>query len=358
MKATTRRRIFSIAAFFSFIIALALGTSLAVAMNDGLKKIPIKQYFPQDQTNAIWDWSNVRTRSHQELQENAEFMYMHQINTTYIDVSSYESIARTKNVADRKRQEVALSVALERYISAMHKHHIRVFAMAGNVNWSKPAYQDIPLAIQQFAMNFNKTHPQKLAGVEFDIEAYNQEGFADASFTEKELVLDEFLDTVDRLASAHSAYIKRSGDHNFELGFAIPYWYDNENGNIKSVSWHDKTGPVLYHLMDRLNQLPRSNAVVMAYRNAASGNDGMVYHSRLEVDYAHAKAPHVSVLIGMEMNNVEPAKITFYGSSYTEVSSQAKLVHDEFQNRRSYGGIAINDLAGYQALGQGGKVEP
>ena len=245
-----------------------------------------------------------------------------------------------------------MTEAIERYVSAMNVHNIRVMASAGHTDWSKPEFQSIPLAIQQFVFDYNKSHDVKLAGIEYDIESYNQTHFADSSFTEKGLVLNEFLDLVDRLADKQEAYNK-TVEQPLELGFAIPYWYDNENQNIRSVSWHDKTGPVLYHVMDRLQQLPRSNIVVMAYRNAALGNDGMIYHSRTEIEYGRSKAPNVAVLIGLEVNEVEPAKITFYGRTYTEIASEVRHLDAEYGTTNAYKGTAINDLAGFESMKSG-----
>lgn len=345
----TRQRQWSLLSLISALLILAVGIGLAFAMNDGMKKLPIKKFFAQSDTNAVWDWSNVNNKTDADIQQAASFLYMHQINTVFVDISSYADIAQNKDAQSKAAQTKSLSASIQRYIKGMSGRNIKVFAAAGNTDWSQPDQQHIPLAIQQFVFDYNQTHNQKFAGLEFDIESYNQSHFTDASFTEKGLVLTDFLDTVDKIASRQEQHNKATGDTNFELGFAIPYWYDNENENIKSVDWKDKTGPTLYHILDRLNQLPKTNVVVMAYRNAALGNDGMVYHARTEVDYATSKAPHVNVLIGVEVNDVEPAKITFYGKSYTELSSEVKLLSQQFENT-SFHGITINDLDGYQEM--------
>lgn len=333
----------------SMLCAIIIGIVVAMAMNSWMQGLLIRQYFAKDSTNAVWDWANVSNHTDQDLRSTADFLYAHQINTVFIDMGT---VATDLAGNDKTVQRDAKTKDLERYVMAMQKRNIRVFVSAGDPNWSKPAYQSIPMAIQQYVFDFNKNHTAKIAGIEFDIESYNQEQFADASMTEKELVLDEYLDLVDRLASAQEAYAKNGTDKNLELGFAIPYWFDNENKNIKSVSWHNKTGPALFHILDRLNSLPQSNVVVMAYRNAATGNDGMIYHSRAEVEYAQSNAPHVSVLIGIETTNVEPAKITFYGRTLTEVSSEVNIVDAEFRSAQTMKGIAINDLAGLRALDQ------
>lgn len=326
------------------LIILAASAGLAMAMHNGASKLPIKQYFSKSYTNAVWDWSNPVSKSNKELTDTASFLYLHQINQVYVDVSAYS--ATDKSNTNKK----ALDSALSRYVTAMKKRNISVSAAAGDVNWSKLENRSIPKQILKSVQNYNQAHPNaKLKGMEFDIESYNQDSFADSSPTEKGLVLTDFLDTVDQLKKANLAYIKTTSAQ-LELGFAVPYWFDNENGNIPVVTWHNKTGPTLYHLLDTLNELPQSNIVVMSYRNAANGNDGVIFHSRTEIDYAAAKAQRVKVIIGQEVGQVDPAKITYYGKSATEFASQVSLVEQSFAPTKVYGGIAINDLASFRLL--------
>jgi hypothetical protein len=338
----------------TFISALAIicgGITLAWIMYGGASKLPLRQYFPRNQVNAVWDWSNPLNKTQTDLDRISNFMYLHQLNTVYVDGGQYLSIEHSKASDNQKKeQQQALDKAISRYIGTLKGRNIRVFLSGGDTTWSNHDQWNNPQDLLKAAKTYNANHATTpLAGVEFDIEAYNQTGFADGSITAKTLVLTDYLDMVNMLAKNVSAYNK-TASHQLEVGFAIPYWFDNENGNIPSVTWHEQTGPVLYHLLDCLNQLPKSNVVVMAYSNASSANDGTINHSRTEVEYVQAKAPHVKVLIGQEVNDVEPIKITFYGQSSTVLSSQVRFVSDEFQSTSAYGGIAINDLAGFEKM--------
>lgn len=334
---------------FSAILTLALGGVMAYAMHTGLHKLPLQENFSSQYANAIWDWTNPMARSRSDLEEAADLMKTRQINTVYADISVYNDIMSIEDGARREAELTRLKNGIAQYISIMNERGVRVFASAGDTDWSKPGQRKIPLAIQRFVHDYNQsTGGGVFAGTEFDIESYNQDGFEKASLTEKGLVLMEFIDTVNELAAKHEEYIKKSGNGDFEIGFAIPYWLDNQNGNIESVAWQDKTGPALYHLLDRLSQLPKSNVVVMAYRDAAAGNDGMIYHSRTEIDYAQAQAANVDIIIGIEVTNVEPEKITFYGKTHTELTNEVKLLYEEFEKSGVLGGTAINDLEGYR----------
>ena len=328
------------------LLIVGSGATLAWYMNVSSSTLPLEQHFSRDHTNAVWDWSNVLNKTGSQLQSTSDFLYLHQINTVYLDAGRYADLPATGSSAQRSD----LDAAYVRYISALAKRNVKVYAAAGDPSWSDRDKWQQPATVLANVERFNAAHPKtRFAGIEYDVESYNQQGFDTGSQTVKGLVLGDYLDMVDYLASLTGNYMQKANP-SFDLGFTVPYWYDNENSNIPNVSWNNQTGPELFHLLDRLNKLPHSNVVVMAYRNAASGNDGVVAHARTEVDYASAKASNVSVIIGQEVNDVQPAKITYYGKSPTELSSQFKTVEDEFKASDSFGGIAINDLAGYTQL--------
>lgn len=336
------------AAAISFSLMLLIGGGLAYSMNTATSSLPLKQYFSRSQTNAIWDWSNPLNKSPVQLREISSFLYLHQINTVYVDAGGYADAAQESDSTKRANYLKALDSSFSSYITEMAKRKIKVLAAAGDASWSNRDEWQKPRAVLDGVLRFNDSHKNaQFAGVEFDVEAYNQPGFDTGSSTLKSLILTDYLDMVDYLATSLNS---QPNGKKLELGFAIPYWFDNENGNIPSIVWNNQSGPTLYHLLDRLSSLQKSNVVVMAYRNAASGNDGIIAHSRTEIDYAAAKTPSVKVIIGQEVNEIEPEKITYYNKSPTELTAQFRIVEDEFKSSQSFGGIAINDLQGYQAL--------
>lgn len=330
---------------FTALLIISLGGLGAYMLQTSARKLPVRQYFPTDKTVAVWDWTDPTSRTSADLEQLDTYYYFHQINTVYVDISSYPGLM---NDPVKKR---LLSNALASYVKALNDHNIKVFAAAGNPDWSKPAQRSIPLNIQNYVFEYNSQHPDaKLSGIEFDIESYNQAGFADSSMTEKSITLTELLQTVLQLSNSQHQYLQAHKHDKLELGFAVPYWFDNENGNIPAITWNSKTGPTLYHLVDTLNILPKANIVVMAYRNAATGNDGVIFHSRTEIEYARAKAPNVSVVVGQEVNSVDPPKITYFDKSIAEFAQEVRIINYEYKDNTSYSGIAINDLSGLQLM--------
>lgn len=336
---------------FSATLIVALGAITAFALYSETSRLPLRQYFSSSHVNAVWDWQDPESRSEKQITDIADYMNLHQLNAIYINVGDrFVEIMNDPNTAQKEIHQQQLERALEQYVTALNRRNIQVYAAAGDTSWSDQDKQQIPLFILQAVENYNERHATtRVAGVEFDVEAYNQPGFSAGSNTVKTLVLSDWLDLVDKLSNDAVLYHTKT-THEIELGFAIPYWFDDENGNIPPLTRNYKTGPTLYHLLDRLNTIPKSNIVVMDYRNVAKGNDGIIFHGRTELEYAEAKAPNVRVIIGQEVNNVEPAKITYYGEGMTELSSQISIAENEFNHYGTFGGIAINDLSGLEAL--------
>ncbi|MDB5164064.1 MAG: hypothetical protein JWS12_682 [Candidatus Saccharibacteria bacterium] len=329
--------------YCSCLIIIAGGLGLGILGDKAVNDTPLKQYFqPSVNLRAVWDWTDLSKKDPSTWQATARSLQKRQINSVFIDISS---LAHTTDKAAISR----FSDRLTGYIASMQRQNISVYAAAGNTDWSKPDMQQYPLRVANYVFSYNHNNSKTpLQGLEFDIESYNQTDFASSPFFLKDQALTQYLDLVSKLVTNQQRLIKEDPNYSrINLGFTIPYWYDNENGNIESITWHDKTGPTLYHLMDTLNQLPATNVVVMAYRNAANGNDGAVAHSRTELAYAQAKAPHVKVVIGQETTDVQPSKITFYGHSLADFSQQINAISDQANTYGVFGGIAINDVDGY-----------
>jgi hypothetical protein len=334
------QRLMSVMTAITIILGGLVLTYVAYA---AMNNMPVRQYLPNEKTNAVWEWRNILGLS-KSAPDTALYLKKHQINTVYLDISG-----ALQNMNSQSKEEY--NEALNTYISVLNSQKIRVFASGGDVTWSKPELRGAPIQLMDYVFEFNKNNdPVKFSGIEYDIESYNQEEFEPGTFTDKSIILSELLDTVDVLASEFEAKLKNKPDPAMELGFAVPYWFDNQNKNIKSVRWKDKTGPAIYHILDRLNTVQRANVVVMAYRNAARGNNGTIALSRTEVQYAQYKASRVQVIVGQEVGDVEPEKITFFGKSKTEMSQEITWIEEQFANSPTYGGIAINDLQAYEQL--------
>src|SRR5262245_14512110 len=94
------------------IFIISVGVGIAYTMNNALAKVPIKKFFSETDTNAVWDWANINNHNTSDLSETANFLYMHQINTVYVDISIYGDIMKTNNQTEREERTEQLSKSI------------------------------------------------------------------------------------------------------------------------------------------------------------------------------------------------------------------------------------------------------
>lgn len=114
----------------SALLILVFGAGLAWIMYTSANKLPLKQYFPKDQTNAVWDWNDPVDKTQKDINDLASFVYMHQLNTVYVYVDAYSQSNISESDLDTADK------AMERYIHTLQKRQVRIFAVGGDVSWS------------------------------------------------------------------------------------------------------------------------------------------------------------------------------------------------------------------------------
>ena len=55
-------------------------------------------------------------------------------------------------------------------------------------------------------------------------------------------------------------------------------------------------------------------------------------------------------MIGVETNDVEPEKVTFFEEGETVMESELALVEQHYQTSSAFRGFAIHDYSGYRTL--------
>jgi hypothetical protein len=214
------------------------------------------------------------------------------------------------------------------------------------VQWADPDYRYLPLQVMDYvgAYNGQSTLEERLDGVQFDIEFYNRDSFKD----DKRQGIEEFLETASQLQDRLVELRKTSPS--LQLGFAIPYWFDNENGNLPSVGFNGEDKPVGYHLMDVLNQSEGGYVVLMDYRDRADGKNGSIEQAENEVGYAERQAKNVQVIIGQLTNDTKPASTTFYDDGKDKLYAALSQLQGRFGESPNYGGLAVHDLRSFKKM--------
>ncbi len=246
---------------------------------------------------------------------------------------------------------------LAEFASAAHNAGLVLHALDGDATWSRVGEHDIAIGRLERALAFNSSRQEeseRLDGFQFDIEPHTLAGIVVGS-SEWHGTLGEYLDLVDRLADTVG-----NGSRRFELGFAVPFWWDEENTEASVVTWNGTAIPIAQHLINRLSSLPRSYLAIMAYRDEAGGMDGSVAHSEHEVAYADRAGSRVQIYVGQETAEVagEPEKITFWQEGQGALDEAVAEIEAAFRAHTSFAGVAIHHYDSYRNLVERGNVGP
>lgn len=309
-----------------------------MVMNLVKRATPTKTVNPAAKNLSAWLWESPDTFTKAQLDKMFTIAKAEKITMIYIRMDDYIDLYSIKD-ANVKAQKIAtMDAAAKQFITTAATYGIKVQALGGDTGWSELAQRDYAYKVFDGVMNYNKANPTaKFAGIQYDVEANNDPAYK----IDKTKVLKNYLDFAKIMTD------KSKANGYFPLGFAIPFWYDNENNNGVIVDWGGKGAkPVGYHLFDILHNT-NGYAVLMDYRNYASGVDGSIANAKNELNYVKANSLKTVIIVGQETTDVLPRKITFYNMSKTIFKVEAAKIVAALAPNLNFGGIAIHHLPSY-----------
>jgi hypothetical protein len=259
------------------------------------------------------------------------------IKTIYLSIDSYLDIFAMQNSTEKDAKKKAFSSALEDFIVEAHKNNITVDAEAGWQNWAEEGNSYKALAVLNFAMQFNKTHKEKLRSFQYDVEPYLLPSYE----KNKKTVLSNFISLVDQTV------IKLNGS-DLELSIVIPDFYDSTSGETPQFKYKGNVGYTFDHLLSILERREGSKIIIMSYRNFSNGDDGSVDISKEEVTKANAY--HSKIIIAQETGDVPPPYITFHNTTRSYYNKQVAFIQNTFADNKSFGGIAVHYVNSFLEL--------
>ena len=302
------------------------------------KKIPQKTVVPIAKNLSTWLWESPDTFTEAQLNKMFAIAETEKITTIYVRMDDYVDLYSIKDSKIKKQKINALDSAAKQFITTATMYNINVQALGGDTDWSEPEQRDYAISVFDAVINYNKANPSaRFVGIQYDVEANNDPAYK----INKIAVLNNYLDFASIMVS------KSKENNNFTLGFTIPFWYDNENNNGVIVEWGGKGfKPVGYHLFDILNNT-NGYAVLMDYRNYATGTDGSIANAEKELNYVKTNKLKTIIIIGQETTDVLPRKITFFDKSKQLFKVEIAKIVAAFAQNLNFGGIAIHHLQSY-----------
>ncbi|MBP7831525.1 MAG: hypothetical protein KA028_00715 [Candidatus Pacebacteria bacterium] len=300
--------------------------------------IPAKVVNPAAKNMSAWLWEAPDSFTKAQLDKMFAIAKAEKITMIYVRMDDYIDLYSIKDTKIRTQKVGAFDAAAKQFITTAAAYGIKVQALGGDTGWSELAQREYAYKVFDGVIKYNKANPSaQFVGIQYDVEANNDPAYK----IDKTKTLKNYLDFAKIMVD------KSKANGNFTIGFAIPFWYDNENNNGVIVDWGGKgSKPVGYHLFDILNGT-NGYAVLMDYRNYAAGTDGSILNAKKELDYVVANKLTTKIIIGQETTDVLPRKITFFDKSKAIFKAEAAKIVAAFSSNLNFGGIAVHHLPSY-----------
>ncbi len=301
--------------------------------------------FSKDKTYATWVWASPDELGTDEVNTKISEAHSEGFNTIYLFTGKYTDIAEESDPLQKKQDLANFEKSVKYFLETANQSGIKVEGLSGDTNWAGSDKEYIPLELLQYTLDYNKKNDVKFSGIQFDIEFYRQADFQTNSTQES----TDYLTMVDNLARTLSKNAVEPSD--FRLGFDLTYWLDNERGNVPPLDYNGSKKFVIYHVEDKLNGIPNSYLLLMAYRNKASGNGGSIKAIQNEIDYAKKSAPHLGIIVGQESGQVPDVNtVSFSGKSKLDLKTEIQKIADSYSGIPNLIGFAVHDLDNYMKL--------
>jgi len=195
--------------------------------------------------NGTWLWTPILQITKDYQNQIIAGAKQNGIKNIYVSIDSYLDIFVMPDGADKTAKKKQFTDTLENFVIEAHKNGITVDAEGGWRNWAETGNAYKAFAIVSYAMEFNKTEPEKLRGFQYDVEPY----LLDTYEKNKAAVLGNFVSLVNQTVSMMSK-------SDLQLSVVIPEFYDGSGGNTPSFTYQGTTGYTLDHLLDVLDERP------------------------------------------------------------------------------------------------------
>lgn len=306
------------------VLALALGIGMVLSTTSACaRETPAAP-------RAVWTWEEVSyamLESKPAADEALGFLQRKHIGIVYLYADGYGG----RNLV------VDAPQAYRGFIRAAHGKGIKVYALLGSwylhtERYVLPAHRDKAVAMLQRVLDYNagSAADERFDGVNYDIEPHLLDEWNDEN---RPRLLRDFLEMSAALMDA-----RRKSGQRLQIGPAMPFWWDGIE-----LDWRGARKPVSEHVIDTTDYV-----ALMDYRNRAEGGDGILAHAQDEMAYAGKTGKQV--VVGLEFNPAQPAKLSFNGQGEAAFEREAGKVETAYRGQAAFGGFVFHHYEGYRGF--------
>ena len=218
----------------------------------------------------------------------------------------------------------------KKFIEQASKRGIDIQALEGSPQWVSDDGINMEKLFFEWLTDYNNEASinQKFKGVHLDVEPYLNEQYS----TNKKGIVETYQKL---LLSARS----KSKGLGLPLAVDIPFWfddirYDNQYGSGRLAEW------VISHI---------NNVAIMAYRDEAAGNNGIIKLVLNEMKWANKYG--CAIIIGVETQPLaKEDEVTFYEEGQHYMNNELSKVYDRYKTSSSFKGFAMHHVTSWSTL--------
>lgn len=224
------------------------------------------------------------------------------------------------------------SNAYKTFISKASSQNISIQALSGSPSWIFPNGQAAQKRFFDWLTSYQNSARanEKFKGVHLDVEPYVNTLYKKSP----NIVIEGYQSFL--LSS-----INRSNLLKLPLNIDIPFWFDevkysNKYGSGILVDW----------ILRNVKQV-----TIMAYRNTASGNNGIIKLISNEMNLAKKYNAKITVAVETHKSS-EGSHVSFYGMGQAKMQQQLDMVYNYYRSYSSFSGFAVHDINNWMILGK------
>lgn len=243
---------------------------------------------------------------------------------------------------------------LSHFISQAHTRKIEVFALFGDTAYVDPSSHPLIIGKQSLLeaiFSFNRFSSNGFDGIQSDIEPY-YDGIS-GSPTDLAVVGPDYLAITAGIAEKISSH-RKTNKKKFVFEAAIPFWYGlpGDDGHPPRLINY---GGVITTMDRHILQLVDSVAV-MAYRDTAEGNNGVIALAEPTMKIAEELGKDVLIALETQKPNSRfgvTGNLTLFEEGRQGLKRMLTSISSHYAKHPSYRGIALHHYDSLLQLGSG-----
>ncbi|MBM7703518.1 amidase [Metabacillus iocasae] len=255
---------------------------------------------------ATWIWDTTLIQS--EMNDLLTFINDEKISTIYLQYSN-----------EVKAEDY------QQFISAMTDQDVIVYALDGSPTWGNDRTEENEFFTWLSSYQRAALPNERFQGVHIDVEPYLQDKWD----VHQDEMIKQYQQVVQRVAA-------RSAEMDLRFGVDMPFWFDeliyeNQFGQGILAKW----------ILSTVDE-----ATIMAYRNHAEGEGGIIELSENEVKWANER--NKRIIIAVETVPLEESYTSFYSKEKEVLYQELRKVKQFYKQESSFSGIAVHHLSSWK----------